>query len=174
MTQEPVIAFNPATFSNGTVSTGSGNFLIELPLLGFTLQLNIQEAEVFSPVAVANNGLRYSAGTLSGYVLTEDIRTTLNTYIAGCTCAGVAGDLYAPGALAWGASQCSSATFASCTNDPSASCQALAGFDNIICNGLATIPLLSDIDADTDGQYDALSVGLEWRAEPATITGVVP
>jgi len=174
MTQEPLISFNPATISNGTMSAGPGNFVIALPLLGFTLQLDIQEAEVFSPVAVAMSGLRYSTGTLSGYVLTEDIRTTLNSYISSCACTGVTGDLYTPGPLAWGATQCSSATFASCASDPSPSCQALDGFTSMLCSGLTAIPLLSDIDADSDGQFDALSVGLQWSAEPATIVGVQP
>lgn len=184
----PIIHFNPAVLSDNELAAGPSTFLLSLPLGVVTLEVAVAEAELTGTATISDDGVAYANGTLSGYVFIEEIVRALNAFVRSetCDCLGLTGDPFTynqeTGQVL---SSClPPATLNDlCPEEEQSVCRLLSG-EQIgpvsVCSMLPNL-LQAAPDLDTSGDcqldpdncvYDAISVGLQWTAVPATLAGL--
>ncbi len=165
---QPLAYIPDATLAGTAVEAGPGVFQLALELLGTPLVLRVSAARVEADVDLANSsidgGVALTNAKLGGYVKTEDIINAINLFASTCTCLGIGQDpLITPEGV------CNAnADATQCETDGEDTCAQIASN----CTLLSVVPTLADIDADGDGEFDAVSIGATFTAAGATIQGV--
>lgn len=157
-----------ATLADGTVTAGPGTIAITIDLLGTPLSVRISGAQIEADAGANSDletGVQLDNGVIGGYVTGSDLSAALNAYISGsCECLGLEGPL-----LTWdqatGTGTCASVVGNSCGEGDT------CGTIGSLCSSLFLIAA-PDVDTDGDGVADALSIGAEFTAVGAQITGV--
>lgn len=166
--------------SEGGITAGPGNARLQLDLLGATINLAIRQAQVTTQVPespasdLEGNGVFLTEGTLGGFTTVADLFDAINSFTGNCDCLGLADDEnlidYDPNdPLNPETTSCSENADAGACEGTDDTCFQIA--DNC---GLVVVagPGLADLDTDGDGAVDAISIGLEFTAAGADITGV--
>jgi hypothetical protein len=164
---QPLAYIPDAQLDGGAVDAGPGVFQLAIELLGTPLVLRVSAARVQADVDFPNSsidgGVALTNAQLGGYVKAEDIVEAINVFATTCECLGL------NGAPLLGDTGCSpNADAAACTDAGEDTCAQIASN----CNLLSAVPALADIDADGDGELDAISIGATFTAAGATIQGV--
>ena len=166
---QPLAYIPDAELAGGSVVAGPGVFQLALELLGTPLVLRVSAARVEADVDLANSsidgGVALTNAQLGGYVKTEDIVSAINLFASTCTCLGIGQD---PLLSDTGCNP--NADAMACETAGEDTCSQIAGN----CAILSALPALADIDADGDGEFDAVSIGATFTAAGASIEGVAP
>lgn len=178
-TATPLIAFAGASIEAGVLAAGPSLFALNIPLadFGFTLSLSIQETQISADSALGPNGagLALTNGKLGGLVPLQQIADALNGLGASCLCMGLDGE-----ALFELASEekmaCTAAFKAAkpeCTEEADGQiCSAVSEYKGVVCPALGIFK--PDIDTDDSGKPDSFSIGIQFEATSATISGLTP
>ena len=179
-TGEPEIYFEEASLSAGALSAGPDTFQIALPI-GDGLQVDVSDAVIEGQATVSSDGVSYIEGELSGYIEVAALVNAINAMVSSptCECLGFEGDLYTLQPSGEITEECMDLETAEglCTEEEEQVCVMLAA--SVPDSPLASCPLLNgiiansaDINLDNDPMtYEALSIGMEWTAVPANISG---
>jgi hypothetical protein len=180
----PLIGFPNASISNGVLSAGPSLFRLSVPIVGAQLDIAVTATRLEADVGAGPNGsgLEMGAGSelggkLGGVILRTDLYSALNAFIASCTCV-----TYGDGGtqLIRENGTCNTtANTSTCTAEDGDACKQLP----TLCSTLLAF-IDSDVDtaclesgeyveADCDGENDAISVGVFVKATSATIDGVL-
>lgn len=173
---QPKAVMNPALIEEGRAFAGPTTLRIEVPV-GFALvPVTVHDARVEGMIRAGEAGVSYSEGELSGYATTSSIFDALNEIVgANCGCLGLDDPfrLYSQSPTGnWGGS-CAPMAHLNCSEPDQEVCRVLAGA-NVIDGGFCgVLPQIlqnsADIDSDGDGQWESISIGLEWSAVPAAL-----
>jgi len=179
-TGTPKSYFDGTTFNKSlsTVLTGARNIVVPFPVFGGFVEVPLRDARITGTATATRDGVTYTRGELSGYIVEDDFYAALNATLA-AQCGCISGDLpiFSKSGDNW-TSSCPNG------NDVATACDA---DDERICIGIASSPANSgacslwtfisanqlDIDSDGDSEYDAMSFGLEFTAEEAVLIDVV-
>lgn len=177
-TGEPLVNFDPASMTAGVMSGGPTTGAIVFPIGTLLINVTLQEAEIAGNATLSMDGVAYTQGTVSGYILLSDIMNGLNEIAASpaCSCLGLTGPLYEQDASGDWSGNCVSNTASLCPDVSQQTCRLIAGDSFSSGEICTTLPILlpgqTDIDSNGDSEYDSLSIGLEWTGVNAEITGV--
>jgi len=173
---DPIVSFEGARVLGGRLHSGPTQVLVPVSIdhPPLDLALTVDSATLDAEIAW-DEGYRLADGRLCGYVTVAQVFDALNQFAAGsCDCLGLEGDLIEgveSGAFACGASH------PAC--DPAApgtgSVQDLCGTLESSCD--TVLPVLSaflDVDTDSDGTGDAISLGATFGATSAVLVGAAP
>ncbi len=167
----PLSHFAAASISAGLVEAGPGDFIVELPLLGgapvrAVMQGTLIEARVS---AVAERPyVSLADGRLGGYFHEKMLFDAANAYVwMSCSCLGLGNDPL----MDYATHTCASdGSPEQCTSEEEEVCGQLYYYCPMM---MPFISMVLDVDADGDGAYDSISVGLTFSGIPALIEGVV-
>ena len=179
-TGTPKSYFDGATFNHSlsSVFTGARNIEIPFPLFGGYVDMPLRDARITGTASATRDGVTYTRGELSGYIVEDDFYQALNdTLTEKCSCISADLPVFTKSGDNWTA-DCPS------TIDLTNNCDAA---EEEICIGIAGTPandglctvvtFLSanqlDIDSDGDAEYDAMSFGVEFTAKEAILIDVV-
>lgn len=170
-TGTPRSRFEPASLISGAVEAGPGTLTLALPFAGGSLRYSFEDVELTGTVTTTS-GIRYTAGTLAGYLRVEDYFGGINDYVATeCSCLGFSGPLYSRSGATW-SHACVTEAEADVLCPSSPGCQEISSGTDCTISPIL-IPSLADIDVDsTQPGYEGLSLGLRFTAAQATISGV--
>jgi len=174
-TGRPRSVFVPASVSAGSVEAGPGDAYIPVPF-GPAVTIYKFEGTHMAGSIDLSSGVRYSAGTMAGWLTIDEYFRGINEIMATqCGCLGISGPLYEKTGTTW-THHCANeaAAMASCTATGEGVCVQMG-------SGLActvqplVIPESADIDLNPAmNGYEALSFGLRFTAIPATVSGLTP
>ncbi|MGM0559153.1 MAG: hypothetical protein ACQEVA_22400 [Myxococcota bacterium] len=166
--------------SDGVVTAGPGNARLQLDLLGATIDLAIRQAQITTQVPdtpesdLADKGVFLTEGKLGGFTTVADLFDALNTFTGNCECLGLADgenliDYDPNDPLNPETTSCNENADAGACEGTDDTCFQIA--DN--CGLVVSVgPGLADLDTDGDGAVDSISIGLEFTAAGADISGV--
>ncbi len=173
----PWISFSGVTIANGVLTAGPAPFNLSVPLLGATLDLRVDGTRLESPVSAGPNGADGGlamggdeGARLGGYVAIATVAEAFNQYLdASCSCIvkpdtskPYIGTKIASGKVTL---ETNIGSAASCTDDI---CKQIGQYVPI-----AKSFITPDVDGDSDGILDSMSVGVRIKATSATMSGVM-
>ena len=170
-TMEPMNIFDVASVSQGVVSAQAQSLDgIELPsfLDPETLSpVPLFLAKLTAEISQGANGIILENGKIGGAIPVNDMCTQVNDYVAAnCECLGLDGPLLACGVDGDSYNvECNSAA-SNC--EQGSTCDSLGSY----CNAFAVMFSNADMDTDSDGIADSMSVGMCFSATSATVTGI--
>lgn len=162
-----------AALADGTVTAGPGTISISIDLLGTPLSIRISGAQIEADAGANSDletGVQLDNGIIGGYVTGADLAGAVNAYVKGsCECLGLGQTNLMTWNQAEGDADCAAVPDEeggnTCASDDT--CNTIAGSCNIIFGLVAP-----DVDTDGDSVPDAVSIGAEFTAVGAQITGV--
>lgn len=160
-----------ATLADGTVTAGPGTIAITIDLLGTPLSVQISGARIEADAGTNSDletGVQLDNGIIGGYVTGEDLSDAVNAYIKGsCECLGLGQTDLIEWDRATASADCAAIPEEGNTCEEGDTCGTIGS----LCSSLFVLAA-PDVDTDGDGLADALSIGAEFTAVGAQITGV--
>lgn len=165
--------------SEGNVFGGPGAVPLSFEIFGVTIGATIEDAEIGGTVdaqqsALDGTGVYISDGTIAGNIPLKDVYDSINSFVgSNCSCIeGLSGDLiqYQESDISSASCQTAGSDFTNnCgeETDVETACGAIAGACGVVSQVVSP-----DKDTDNDGVNDAISVGANFSASGAEITGV--
>lgn len=184
-TANPIIGFANAAISGGNLSAGPDLFQLSVPIVGAQLDVAVTATKLETDVALGPNGSGLSMGSgselggrLGGVIKRDDLYSALNAFVLTCTCIEYTDP--ADTMLIGADGQCNAVKPGTC--DANVDGEACAQLPPLCGTLLAFID--SDVDtaciesgeyveADCDGENDAISIGVFIKATSGTINGVL-
>jgi len=175
-TGTPRLTLDANISSAGELHASGDNFELTLGLFGAALNMKLGAFQLDATADETSNSIAYRRGKMSGYVEVRNFFGAINQYVeTSCSCLGLTGPLF---------SQRSDGSWVGdCQADAAALCSAAAqGF--CVTMGDASpqgscvltpqiLPDAADLDLDpTQAGYEALSLGFQWDASPASVVGI--
>jgi hypothetical protein len=179
-----------ASITDGVLTAGPGIVKLTIDLLGTPLTLVISDAQIEANIDAENSsmedGVAMTEGKLGGVIRVTDVLEAVNTYAAtSCECLGLEGEPlihYNPENIGCYAEDPNSpeegmydGKECGCNPDitPSACEGTCSDLGGSYCGLVySIIPSLSDVDTDSDGEPDAVSIGANFSTEAANFTGI--
>ncbi|MDF1565920.1 MAG: hypothetical protein P1V51_22990 [Deltaproteobacteria bacterium] len=169
--------FSEAVIDAGGTLRGSGGSLVwGLSVLGVPFRARIRDVRVEAKRQEDGEGwVRYTEGTLSGFLTLDDFYEGLNNEIArGCDCLGLTEPVYYKNVDGIWDTRCVSEAHTRCTRPEEKRCGDLTTTG---ANGPWLCEIILDViqdaaDLDLDGdpsRYEAASLGLFWSSVPAVM-----
>lgn len=170
-TMEPLSTFDSATISSGMLSADTELLHgLKIPFIfGGIMSVSLKPAKLTASLSLGPHGLLYTEGKLGGVMPMQDFCQVVNDFAEqSCECLGIDGPLVSCGVDG-------DRYKVDCTPTENSTCES-----NSACANLEqTCPLIGvmlgsalDVDTDDDAVNDAMSIGLEFSATSATVTGI--
>ncbi|MFB6350787.1 MAG: hypothetical protein ABEN55_00855 [Bradymonadaceae bacterium] len=187
----PQVQFHPTELNDGALTGGPSRVVLNFGVRGVgSLILDIRGTMIEGDVVASasdleGNGVTIENGRLGGYVLLKDVVTLLNNLLTPCDCLGnPEAAIQYPGTSSGDPDlfpdNCSGQecqlTCTEMVEQRASECGAGSGViceeTERICSTVGGLVQLADLDSDSDGRVDALSIGAMFEMTGAKIEGV--
>ena len=170
----PLMPFDDAMISGGTLYGGPSRFVVPIDLIGSgePIMFMMEGARISGDITEASVGYDIDNGTVCGYVERSKIVSEVNEYVAmNCGCLDLASDYITDYGTQLSCGRTASATTCDTTDNVQYLCQQLYQYCPLLS---ISLPQLFDVDANGDGTADAMSVGFTFSAVSADLVGLEP
>jgi hypothetical protein len=173
---EPAELYFPASIVDDLMTTQGDSFSLKVSFMGLALiEIDLHQVELSGEVQANNDHISYTNGTLSAYILLDDLYAEMNEFLKSptCSCLELASDLWYQNDNGDWTGNCIPDAGVLCDQPEEEVCVMLA---TNLCMAVPTL-MSSQTDLDIDPQregYEAFSIGLNWTAVKAAVSGVEP
>ncbi len=173
---EPNDWYYPAVIDQNTLSASGETFQLAMGIPGLeSFLFVIKSIELQADAQVEINGVTYTNGTFSGWILLADVFAGFNAIAASdtCLCLGLYEDLYYYDVDGSWRGNCVADAENLCILEEEEMCALVAGLYCSIFPMILTSATDLDLDPDLAG-YEAYSLGLQWTGVTAEVVGIEP